>query len=200
MDTEKKIKRSVATVSPDVGGAVGMDQYLWYVAFVGNNTEKSSSRKLEKMGIECYVPLQQQVRVWANGKKVITDRIVIPTILFVHCSETQRRDIVNLPFINRFMVNRAGTPNTANSKPIAVIPDNQIQQLKFMVCNSDTPVTLTSKPLHRGDRVRVIRGKLAGLEGEVMDMSKGRTELVVTIDFFGCAKLDIDTLDVEKIV
>lgn len=199
VDTGKEKTRSVTAVSSDVGEAVGVDKSRWYVAIVGNNTEKSSSGKLEKYGIECYLPIQQETKIWKNGKKATVDRVLIPTILFVRCSEKQRREIVNLPFISRFMVNKAATSKGAFHSTPAVIPDIQIQRLKFMVGNSDTPVSITDKPLKRGDLVRVVRGRLAGLEGEITDMSKDHTELVVAIDFFGCARLEIDTINVEKL-
>lgn len=198
MDAENIAER-VPTTTSDVGDAVGVDKPVWYVAIVGNNTERASSARLAKMGYECYVPIQQELRVWKNGKHSIVDRVLIPAIIFIRCTEKQRKAIINLPFINRFMVNKAGTLRNSLSKPIATIPERQIEQLKFMVGNSDSPITITNRPLKKGDLVRVIRGKLTGLEGEIVDINKKQSELIVAFDFFGCAKMEIDTINVEKI-
>lgn len=188
----------IATVSNGVGDAVGVPKMYWFVAIVKNNTEKSASEKLEKMGFNPYLPTQKEIRIWKNGKRVIIERVVISSIIFVNCTEDERKEIVNLHFINRFMTDKAGTL-TNNTKPLAIIPDSQIKTLQFMLGNSDTPVTITSRPFMKGDKVRVIRGKLKGLEGEVIDLSKDKTELVVGLDFFGCAKLTTDTINVEVI-
>ena len=68
-----------------------------------------------------------------------------------------------------------------------------------MLGQSDIPVEITEKPFKIGDKVRVIRGHLAGLEGEVMNMNSVKSELIVILDFFGCAKLSIDTQNLEII-
>lgn len=193
------VTNSGSTAAYVVDDAVGVAKSYWFVAIVNHNSEKSASEKLEKLEIRHYLPVQTELRVWKNGRKSKVDRVVIPSTIFIYCTEQQRREIVGLPFINRFMTNKAGTSNGVN-KPLAIIPDKQIKQLKFMLCQSDTPITISKKPFNRGDVVRVIRGSLAGLEGEVMDLSKDRTELIVVIDYFGCAKLEIDTINVEKMV
>lgn len=98
------------------------------------------------------------------------------------------------------MTNKAGTANNGRfSKPLAIIPNIQIERLKFMLGQSDSPVEITSKPFKTGDKVRVIRGKLKGLEGEVWDLKGTKSELVVALNFLGCAKLSIDTIDLEII-
>lgn len=80
-----------------------------------------------------------------------------------------------------------------------MIPVTQIERLKFMLGQSDVPVSITEKPLKEGDRVKVIRGSLTGLVGEVLNLKSGKSELIVNLDFFGCARLFIDTVNIEII-
>lgn len=192
------VTNSVSTAAYVVDDAVGVEK-SWFVAIVNHNAEKAAAEKLEKLGIKNYLPTQTEIRVWKNGRKAKGDRVVIPSTIFVYCTEQQRREIVGLPFINRFMTNKAGTIDGCRNKPIATIPDKQIEILKFMLSNSETPVTIALVDFKQGDKVRVVRGKLMGLEGEVMDLSKTRVELIVMLDFGGCAKLEIATIDVERI-
>ena len=192
--------KSVAPVTDVVDDAVGVPKSCWFVAIVNHNTEKQSSEKLNKLGVETYLPTQSEIRVWRNGRKSKVDRVIIPSTLFVYCTEQKRKELVNLPFIFRFMTNKAGTAHNGTSgKPLAIIPDIQIERLKFMLGQSDSPVEITSRPFKTGDRVRVIRGNLKGLEGEVWDLKGPQSELVVALNFFGCAKLSIDTIDLEII-
>jgi len=193
------ISNSLLPVTDVVDDAVGVEKNYWFVAIVNHNSEKQSSEKLNALNIENYLPTQTEFRVWKNGRKNKVDRIVIPSVIFVYCTEQKRREIVGLPFIFRFMTDKAGTSSKSSGKPLATIPDEQIRRLKFMLGQSDIPVEITERPFKAGDKVRVVRGDLAGLEGEVLDLRNSRNELIVTLDFFGCARLTIDTVNLEII-
>ena len=190
---------SVVTVPSGVGSAVGVAKSNWFVAVVKNNTEKAVLERMLKLGYECYVPIQKEIRIWRNGKRAIVDRVVIPSLVFIHCTEAVRREVVSLPFIIRFLTNRAGSSPEGLNKPLAIIPDSQIRTLQFMVGNSDTPVTFTPCIYRQGDKIRVIRGNHKGLEGEVQVVDDRHSELAVVIGLLGSAKLTIDTVDVELI-
>lgn len=199
MSAKKHTPDSLASVTNVVDDAVGVPKRHWYVAIVNRNSEKQSAEKLEKLGVETYVPIQEEIRVWKNGRKSKVDRIVIPSTLFVHCTEAIRREIVGLPFIFRFMTNRAASLKDSALKPVAIISEKEIGRLKFMLGQSDIPVSLTSRPYIKGDKVRVIRGSLMGLEGEVIDMSSSKVELTVDMDMLGGARLLIDTVNLELV-
>lgn len=199
MSADRHASNSLAPVTDVVDDAVGMEKSYWFVAIVNHNSEKQSSEKLNKMGVTNYLPTQKEIRVWRNGRKSKVDRIVIPSTIFIYCTEQRRKEIVGLPFIFRFMTNKAGSVKDSTNKPLAIIPDIEIERLRFMLGQSDIPVEMTSKPFRTGDKVRVIRGDLAGLEGEVMDLKESKSELIVVLNFIGCAKLSIDTINLEII-
>lgn len=182
-----------------VDDAVGVAESHWFVALVNHNSEKQSSERLTKLGVANFVPTQTEIRVWKNGRKSKVSRVVIPSVIFIHCTEEKRKDIVGLPFILRFMTNKAGTSSNGISKPLAIIPNDQMERLKFMLGQSDVPVRIGELPLERGDKVRVMRGNLAGLEGEVIDMNDSKSELIVAINIFGCARLSIETINLKRI-
>jgi len=190
---------NVPSVANVVDDAVGMEKSHWYVAIVNHNSEKTVAEKLDKLSVANYLPIQTEIRVWRNGRKAKVDRVVIPSVIFIHCTESERKGIVGLPFIFRFMTDKAGSTSESGSKPVVTIPDNQIERLKFMLGQSDILVEVTEKPFKTGDKVRVIRGSLAGLEGEVTDLNSAKSKLVVALDFFGCARLSIDTVNLEII-
>ena len=197
MSANEVDKNIVSTATDVVDDAVGVPKSYWFVAIVNHNSEKQSSEKLTKIGVINYLPTQSELRVWKNGRKSKVDRIVIPSTIFIKCTEQRRKEIVNLPYIFRFMTNKAGSVKDSTNKPLAIITDNETERLKFMLGQSDIPVEITEKPFKTGDKVRVVRGSLAGLEGEVMDLKNTKSELVVSLDFFGCAKLSIDTINLE---
>lgn len=187
-----------ATVPSGVDGAVGVSDTKWFVAIVNSRHEKSVAEKLLEINIENFVATQKEMRFWRNGRRKLIDRVVIPSMVFVKCSDRQRREIVTLPYINRFMVNRTVETNGLN-KPVAVISNSEIEKLKFMLGQSDYQIEFVPAVFRIKDNVRVIRGSLCGLEGEIQNNPDGTHRLIVSIPMLGGAIMHIDPKEVEKI-
>jgi transcription antitermination factor NusG len=182
-----------------VDDAVGVPNRQWFVAIVGRNTEKACRERLSALGYESYVATQMETRVWRTGQKKQVERVLISNILFIHVTERERLEIVKLPYINYFLTDKAGHTNDFGRHPLAVIPDSQMDMLRFMLYHADSPVSFTSEPLRLGDHIRVVRGQLTGCEGYVAK-DGNQTHLVVRIDFLGSAQVSISSEDLEKIV
>jgi len=185
------------TTTPKVDDAVGVKKSCWFVAVVNNKAERQCAQKLEKLGYECYVPTQEEVHIWRTGIKKIVARIVLPSMIFIHATETERKQhIVTLPYINRFLSNRASCRNRFGKHPIAIIPDDQIQRLKFILGNADAPVEFEPITFKLGDKVRVVRGGLMGAEGHVVECGDD-TYFAIQVDFLGFAKVRVQKEDIE---
>lgn len=189
---------AITTVPQGVDDAVGVPQSKWFVAIVNSRHEKAVAGKLAEIGLETYVAIQKEMRVWANGKRKIVDRVVIPSMVFVKCTEKERRQIVTLPYVNRFLVNHTAESGGLN-KPVAVIGEAEIRKLKFMLGQSDSQVEFVPTEFRVKDNVRIIRGNLRGLEGEIRENSDGTHTLVVSFSLLGGATVFIQPQDVEKI-
>ncbi len=120
----------LTTASSDVDDAVGVPEAKWFIAIINNHSEKSIAEKLTKMGVDNYLPTQSELRVWRTGKRVNIDKVLIPAKIFIRCTELKRRKLVYLPFINRFMTNIAGAHDASSNRPLAVVPEDQIEKLK----------------------------------------------------------------------
>lgn len=190
--------RELTTVPEGVDGAVGVPDAKWFVAIVNSRHEKAVGEKLTEIGLEAYVATQEELHVWKNGRRKMIDRVVIPSMVFIHCTEPQRRQIITLPYICRFLVNRTADSKGLN-KPVAVISDTEIHNLKFMLGQSDSPVEFVPTEFRVKDNVRVIRGNFRGLTGEIRENSDGTHILVVGFPLLGGAKVFIQPQDVEKI-
>lgn len=171
------------------------DSQHWYVAVVHTNTEKSTSAALGLRGIENYVPLQSMLRIGRNGRRIKGERVVIPGLVFVRCTDTERKSIVApLPTVRRFMMDRAHAMCR-----LAIVTEREIELLRFMVGQSDIPVNFSNDCYHEGNHVRIVRGSLKGLEGRILEARNRTSELVVRLEVIGCAKLTVDTADIEPI-
>lgn len=189
----------LASVSSDVDDAVGVSETKWFIAIINNHTEKSTAEKLTKMGVENYLPTQSEIRVWRTGKRVKVDKVLIPSKIFIHCTEKERRELVYLPFINRFMVNIAAERNGSSNRPLAIVPGDEIERLRFMLGASDGEVSF-SEHFVKGQKIEVVRGPLRGLVGEISeDAGGGVSRLSVNISCLGCASVTINPKDVKPL-
>lgn len=178
--------------------AVGVPQTHWFIAVVKNNTEFATQEKLSEKGYEAYVPYQNKTVISPSGRKRIKKSAVIPTTVFVRCSESQRMEIVHYPYINRFMVDRTKPKDSFNRAPIAKIPTPQIDKLKFMVGNCDEDIVIESLSVRLGDEVEVIRGGLKGLIGNVEEINN-ETRILIRIDALGYAGVKIQATNLRII-
>lgn len=122
----------------------------WYIAIVNNNSEKVYAEKLQKLGYESYVPTQREERHWRNGKINTIDRVIPPSVVFVQVTESERlRSVAKLPYIKRFMVDISRAKDQYGKHPVAIIPNNQVEQLRLMPEHADYPVTLEYIPFGR---------------------------------------------------
>lgn len=162
----------------------------WYVARVQINCEKRSAQKINTLHIETFVPTQSEIHQWSDRRKKI-ERVVLPMLVFFRCDDQLAREVERLSFVRSLM-------RVPGENRIATIPDDQIERFKFMLGNADADVTITQS-LHKGDKVRIARGKLLGLEGVVTTANDNRPRVSIAIDYIGYASIIIDKSDLELI-
>ena len=177
----------------------------WYVAFVGTRQEKSSAQLLKDCGYRAYVATQTEIHEWSQGRRRAVDRVVIPNVVFICCTEARRRDIFGAnrfrlkDCIRYFLVDRAGQADRFGNKPVAIVRDSEMARLRFMLDNADSPVLFQAADFQIGQPVRVIRGGLIGMEGWVEQCKDGTSNLVVRIESLGQAKVNINAADLEHL-
>ena len=161
----------------------------WLVAFVRVCHEKKTSERLTKMGIENFLPIQREVHQWSDRRKVV-DRVILPMMIFVYVDRHEQKQVLTLAAISRYMVLRG------ESTP-AVIPDRQMSRFKFMLDYSDETISMNTSPLAPGERIRVIKGPLTGLEGELVNVN-GKSKVAVRLTMLGCACVDMPAGCIER--
>ena len=164
----------------DVIGSSVAHSKRWLVAIVRICHEKKTGERLTKMGIENFLPIQQEVHQWSDRRKIV-DRVLLPMMIFVHVDLQEQKEVLTLSSISRYMVLRG------ESTP-AVIPDQQM--LRF--------ISMSTSPLAPGEKIRVIKGPLAGLEGELVHVN-GKSKVAVRLTMLGCACVDIPAGCVEPV-
>lgn len=165
-------------------------QKQWLVAYVKSCMEKKTAERLTAMGIEHYLPVQTVERRWSDRVKRM-EKLVLPLMIFVHVTPKERPLPLTLSAVSRYMVLRGQhTP--------AVIPDQQMERFRFMLDYSPEAVCFSASSLSPGDPIRVIKGPLTGLEGELVNLN-GKHQVVIRIGLLGCAHVEIPVGYVERI-
>jgi transcription antitermination factor NusG len=165
----------------------------WFAARTQMNCERKAEREFQRIAQETYLPVQEEVHQWSDRKRKV-QRVVIPMILFVKMDCTEAKKVHKSPYFYGFL-----GYDRHDTIP-APISDHDIETLRFMLGHSDNPVSIEPLPLHVGDKVRVARGKLKGLEGNIITCHEGDTFVVVKLDILGCAKVKIDANELEHFV
>ena len=163
----------------------------WIAALVQIRSEKAVASRLSKLQIETYVPSQWEIHQWSDRKKKV-ERIVIPMIIFIHTDEMTERRIRTYTYINKIL-------SYPGQYTAAVIPDEQIEQLKYMLHHADSPVELQEHIFQLGEHVRIARGPLKDLVGELCYLKEDKPMVAVRIECLGYACVNIDKTDIEVI-
>ncbi len=162
---------------------------FWIAAYTRPKSEKKASSLLNHIGIETYLPLQTEVRQWSDRKKKM-DVVIIPNIIFAYIEESDIMAIRQNHLISKIL-------SIPGCKKPAHIPTDQIERLKFMLKESDYPVSFRNIDFKKSDTVMVVRGKLKGLTGIVERISENRAILIVLIDLLGGAMVEINSADLD---
>ena len=145
----------------------------WYVANTCRQ-EKKIKQRLDSMGIENFIPFQQIARK-IHGVDKLIEVPVIPNLVFIHTTFKSCMSLIQeYAFDMRYLRDR----ETGN---FLIVPDKQMNDFLFLLDFSKEMVEVVNENLKKGDKVRVIKGDFAGIEGELIRV-KGHKRVVVRLE------------------
>jgi transcription antitermination factor NusG len=142
----------------------------WYAVYTNPRAEKLVWGRLEELNLEAFLPLQKTYRQWSDRKKMV-EKPLISSYVFVKVIPKQFPLVFKTPGVVKFV--------SFEGQPVP-IPQNQIDNLKLLI-NSNAEIEVTLEHLEKGDNVRVMRGSLTGLTGELI-LHGGKKKVVIRID------------------
>ena len=166
----------------------------WHAVFTASRAEKKVRDRLEERGGEGFLPVQTVLRQWTYRKS----RVVVPVIaglVFVRVGRQEQVKVQVKVLQTKGVVAFLRLKGEAGA---AVIPDKQMEDFRFLLDFSEEAVEMTNENIKAGDLVRVVKGSLRGMEGELI-RHKGMTKVLVRIDMLGCAMVNIPASFVEKL-
>ena len=165
-----------------------VNEFRWYAVYTAPRAEKKVSERFAQEGIEHYLPIQTVKRRWSDRIKEVQVPVVNGYI-FVRIPSTDYGKVTNVYGALAFI--REG------GRPVA-IPDAQLDRLRFMVEHSEEPVEYTQESFEHGESIRICKGPLEGMLGELIEL-KGKNKVLIRLERFGCAITEVPMSFVEKV-
>lgn len=196
---EKLIGDAAKIITPDDKMEMSNQSDVeWYVMRVTYQRELVARRKLEELGVLCYVPTQKVKKRKTGGGYLYREVARLHNYIFIHTSQEELKSIkaFHLPYL-RYMMG-------VNEQGVVVkqfVPRKQMEDF-MAICQSEGAKMLTTEiDLRAGDRVRILEGPLKGVEG-VYIRTTARHEKRVVVRIEGVATVasaSFPAKSVEKI-
>jgi transcription antitermination factor NusG len=160
---------------------------FWWALYTRHQHEKVVAQILASKGFEVFLPLYESIRRWKDRNKVLSLPL-FPCYVFVRGGIERRSLVVTTPGVHMILY---------NGERIAVIPSEEIEAIRLAVEGS---FRVEPHPFLRcGERVRVTRGSLEGVEG-VLVRKKSLYRLVLSVDMLAqSVAVEINASDVEPV-
>jgi transcription antitermination factor NusG len=160
----------------------------WYAVHTRSRHEKTIAARLDSQATETFLPLHRTRNTWKNGVHADVDLPLFPCYLFARIDIHDRLRLLQTPGV----LGLAAT----TAHPTA-IPNEDIELLRTATAK------LEAEPhpyLSCGDRVRIVAGALAGLEG-ILTRRKQEYRVVLSIEaIMRSIAVEVSEFDIEPMV
>jgi transcription antitermination factor NusG len=141
--------------------------YGWWAVYTKHQHEKVISDLLVAKGLEVFLPQYESVRQWKDRKKIVSLPL-FPCYIFVRPGS--RLHVVSTPGVHMIV---------SRGERDAMVPESEIDAIRRTV---EAHVSVEPHTfLNCGERVRVTRGSLEGLEG-ILLRKKNTCRLILSVD------------------
>ena len=180
----RKVEIDMSLIMPEVDNP---ETSGWWALYTKHQHEKTIADMLVSKGLDVFLPLYESERQWKDRKKVVSLPL-FPCYVFVRPESNRRLQVVSTPGVHMILT-RGGQD--------ALITNPEIDAIRRCV---EGPVRVEPHPfLNCGERVRVIRGSLKGLEGILVRM-KNDCRLIVSVDMLSqSVAVELAASDVEPV-
>jgi transcription antitermination factor NusG len=167
--------------------AAPQEDASWWAVYTRHQHEKAVAEMFELKGLEVFLPLYESLRRWKDRKKLLSLPL-FPCYVFVRGSLNRRLQVVSTPGVHMIL---------SHGERAAVIPEEEIEAIRRSVEGS---YRVEPHPfLKCGERVRVTRGSLEGVEG-ILVRKKSLYRLVLSVNMLAqSVAVEIDASDVEPV-
>jgi transcription antitermination factor NusG len=164
------------------------DTQVWWALYTRHQHEKVVAQNLLNKGFDVFLPVYDSIRRWKDRSKVLSLPL-FPCYVFLRGGLNRRSLVVTTPGVHMIL---------CSGEHVAVIPDNEIDAIRLAARG---PALAEPHPyLKCGERVRVTRGSLAGVQG-ILIRKKSQFRLVLSVHMLAqSVSVEINAADVEPVL
>lgn len=168
-------------------GAQALPNAHWYAAYTSANHEKRVAEQLARKEVEHFLPLYEAIHQWKD-RRVRLQLPLFPGYIFVCVALSEKLKVLQIGGVARLV--------GFGDRPVPM-PEDEIESLRRGLQGS---LKMEPHPyLSEGQRVRIIRGPLTGMDG-ILLRKKGNLRLVLSIDLImRSVVVDVDAADILPI-
>ncbi len=142
--------------------------FNWYALYVHARKESFVASQLQGNGLECFLPTYKSVRKWSDRVKEV-DQPLFPSYLFCRFDYQDRRAVVMTSGVLQIV---------GNGRTALPVADDEISAIQKAISSGTSHQPWPY--IEVGERVRVARGTLSGLEGILINL-KGNHRVVLSV-------------------
>jgi transcription antitermination factor NusG len=159
----------------------------WWALYTRHQHEKTVADMLSSKGFEVFLPLHDSMRRWKDRQKLLSLPL-FPCYVFVRGNPSRRLQVVTTPGVHMIL---------SRGEQVAAVPEDEILAIRRAVEGS---WRVEPHPFLRcGERVRVTRGSLEGVEG-ILVRKKNLYRLVLSVDMLAqSVGVEVAASDVEPV-
>jgi transcription antitermination factor NusG len=174
-------------LAPHAVDSTSNGEHHWWAIYTRHQHEKVVADVLSAKGFQVFLPLYDSIRRWKDRQKLLSLPL-FPCYVFVCGGLNRPFQILSTPGVHMALT---------HGDRIAVIPEKEIDAIRRTI---QGPFRMEPHPFLRcGDRVRVVRGSLEGVEG-ILIRKKNQYRLVLSVDMLAkSVAVEIDASDIESI-
>ena len=146
------------------------EEIRWFVARTRHGAELVVRNRLAALGVEHFVPT---TRTRSRAGRTV-ERPVINCLLLIRTTQAEALALIHERGL------RADYLFDCATRHLMVVPDKAMNDFRRVLDLSTDEGGLIDRPLEPGQRVRVVKGPLSGVEGRVVSV-QGRNYVVVSL-------------------
>lgn len=162
-------------------------RFPWCAVYTRHQHERSVGEMLEAKGFEVFLPMYESMRRWKDRRKLLSLPL-FPGYVFVRGALDRRLPLLTTPGVHMII---------SRGERVVTVPEEEIEAIRRTI---EGKFRVEPHPFLRcGERVRVIRGALEGVEG-VLTRKKNLFRLVLSVQMLAqSVAVEIDALDVMPV-
>jgi transcription antitermination factor NusG len=168
-------------------GVTSCGDQTWWALYTRHQHEKTVAEMLSTKGFDVFLPLYESMRRWKDRNKLISLPL-FPCYVFVRGGAERKLQVVTTPGVHMILY---------HGERVATIPEEQIAAIRTAV---DGRYRVEPHPfLQCGQRVRVLRGSLEGVEG-ILARKKNMCRLILSVEMLAqSVAVEVNASDVEPV-